>query len=395
MVVGAGFAGLAAALELSAAGRSVMLVDAGEPSSNASASSAGQVGPLFLGGGRAPADAIRALGRGRGEAFARMIAGSGRWLFDLIRHHSIECGARQGYVCAYRNAATLERAAERFEDWKRLGGRCEALAREDLAGHVGTSRYAGGFFLPEGGILNPVQLMEGLLGLLEARGVEVRWRAPIVAIEGEADRFTVRSATGRIEARAVIVATGLDRSSPMAALPRTAYGAACGVAATAPLGDRGSGLLPQGGPVADLDDKAVFAPAIDQEGRLVVSFLLEKEPPRLPASLIPAHRRLARTFPGADLPQFETLSWGRIGITPDGLPRLFRNAAGIVSVSGCNGFGLTMGMSAAREAARLVSGTPAAELSLPVREPRPLPGARIAPALMRSLAAPLANRLGV
>jgi glycine/D-amino acid oxidase-like deaminating enzyme len=66
----------------------------------------------------------------------------------------------------------------------------------------------------------------------------------------------------------------------------------------------------------------------------------------------------------------------------------------MLAVTGCNGFGLTLGMVAAREAARLIAGAPEDSLLLPVSEPKPLPGSRLVPALFRRVLAPAVNRLG-
>ncbi len=117
-------------------------------------------------------------------------------------------------------------------------------------------------------------------------------------------------------------------------------------------------------------------------------------PPALPGSAAPARQRLSRVFPGRDLPAFESLSLGRVGLTPDGLPRLIRGGEGLLAVTGCNGFGLTLGVLAAREAVRHILGRTPDALALPLSEPKPLPAARLMPALLRGVLAPLANRLG-
>ena len=393
-VIGAGFLGLVAAIELAQAGKSVALLEAKDPATNASGASAGQIGPMFLGGGRAPHDVLRVLGEERGGALARLVADSGRWLFDFLEKNKIQCEARQGYLCAYRTEKTLSRAAERFSEWAAYGGKFEPVAGDKLHHHISTTRFAGGYFLPEGGLLNPAQLLTGLISAAQAAGVRVHCRSRVISLDCQGSYWEARTSGSCVKAQAVIVATGVDAASPLPILRSSVYAAGCGVAATAPLGNQEALVLPRRGPVADLDDKAVFAPALTADNRLVASFLLEREPPRLPGSAAPARKRLQRVFPECPLPSFETLSWGRIAITPDGLPRLFRNSDGIIAVGGCNGFGLTLGLIAARQAVRLVLGTPTEQLALPITEPRRLRGAAIAPALFRTVAAPLANRFG-
>ena len=81
-------------------------------------------------------------------------------------------------------------------------------------------------------------------------------------------------------------------------------------------------------------------------------------------------------------------------MTPDGLPRLVRGGEGVLAVTGCNGLGLTLGVLAAREAARHIAGRAPDALALPLSEPEPLLAARLMPALLRGVLVPLANRLG-
>jgi glycine/D-amino acid oxidase-like deaminating enzyme len=204
----------------------------------------------------------------------------------------------------------------------------------------------------------------------------------------------VATAAAGVTARHVLVATGSAGLAAWPGLGRTIWPAPVGIAATAPLPDRGAGLLPGGGPVGDLDDKAIFAPAIIDDGRLLMSFLMSGAAPDIAHAAAPARRRLARAFPGRDLPPFESLSRGNVALTPDGLPRLIRGGDGLLAVTGCNGFGLTLGLLAAREAARHIMGRAPDALALPLSEPKPLPAARLMPALLRNVIAPLANRLG-
>lgn len=393
-VIGFGFVGLAAALELAEAGRSVILIDAGRPGSNASASSAGHVGPMMYGAKRNPDQVIAALGEEMGGRLNRLVAASGRRLFELIDQHGISCEARQGYVCVYRSEKGLARAAALFDRWRAFGGRSERLSRADLDRHVRSSRYAGGFFLPDGGFVNPAKLQAGLATALLHAGAAVHTGTRVTGLQRGASEWVLETPGGRVTAGQVIVAAGLGAGSILPDLVGTIYPVACGVAATAPLLDAGESLLPNGGPVADLEDPAIFAPAISDDKRLILSFLMSARRPALEHSARPAAARFARVFPEAPAPRFQSLSWGRIQLTPDGLPRLFQVDEGLYAVTGCNGLGLTLGMSAGRTAAQLVKGSPPGALALPVTSPAKLKGWKYVPGAMQRLMVPLVNSLG-
>ncbi|WP_432653726.1 NAD(P)/FAD-dependent oxidoreductase [Sphingosinicella terrae] len=396
VVVGAGFAGVAAALELAARGRSVIVLEAEGLAAGASAASAGQVGPLLYGARKTAGQAMARLGLDRGERLNRAVAASGRRLFELIAAHGIDCEARRGFLCVYRSDKSFARAAGRFAEWQRYGGRSETIGRGELGQWIASARYRGGVFLPEGGFLNPARLISGLADAAVGAGIRLHCHSRVAAVRRLGQQWGVQTAAGQAVAPHLLVATGSGGFPAWPELARTFYPVGCGVAATAPLADRAQSLLPRSGPVADMDDPAVFSPAVTADGRLLVSFLLEgrarDDPMRNSA---PARRRLERVFPDRPPPPFESLSAGRLAVTPDGLPRLIRGPEGMLAVTGCNGFGLTLGMLAAREAASFILGTPAGDLALPISEAKPLPAAGLMPALFRSVLAPLANRFGI
>ena len=393
-VIGAGFAGLVAALELAEAGRGVVLLEAGMPGANASAASAGQIGPLFYGARKTPEQVAARLGPERAARLHRAVAASGDWLFDRIAALGIDCDARRGLLAVCRSEKSLARAAAGFAQWEAHGGLWERRDRLAVAHAIRSDRYAGGIFLPQGGMLDPVRLLDGLARNVAAAGGALHAGSRVLSLRRGGDRWTVATAGGSVTARHVLVATGSAGLAAWPGLDKMVYPALVGIAATAPLPARGGALLPEGGPVVDLDDKAIFAPAITADGRLLMSFLMSGAPPALSGSPAPARRRLARVFPGRDLPAFESLSTGRVGLTPDGLPRLVRGGDGLLAVTGCNGFGLTLGVLAAREAVRHIMGRAPDALALPLSDPGPLPAARLMPALLRGVLAPLANRFG-
>ncbi|MES2498534.1 MAG: FAD-dependent oxidoreductase [Pseudomonadota bacterium] len=394
LVIGAGFAGLAAALDLVEGGRSVVVLDAGEIGDSASAASAGQVAPFMYGARRTPDLVVQALGADRGGRLNRRVAASGRWLFDRIAALGIDAEAREGFIGVHRTEASLAAGAAFVAQWAAYGGRPERLGRDDLRGLVGSDRYVGGFRWIDGGIVNPARLVDGMASAAARLGGAIYSRSRVTALRQIGGHWEASTDRGSVVARQVIVATGSAGLPAWPALARTVYAAPVAIAATAPLPDRAAGLLPQGGPVADMDDKAVFSPAVTADGRLVVSFLMNGLNTDIRTAPHPARRRLARAFPDWTVPPFESLSWGQVALTPDGLPRLIQGEDGLIAVTGCNGAGLTLGILAGREAARFALGTPEEALVLPLSPATPLPFARTMPVLLRNLLVPIANHIG-
>jgi sarcosine oxidase len=386
-IIGAGYSGLIAALDLVSRGVSVVVVEADAPGAGASGRNAGHFAPMMLGAKKTPDDVLKALGPVRGKRWNRRVAGSGRALAEIAA--AIPCDMRPGYLCVSRTAAGFDRMRKGFAAWERYGGVFTSLDANEVASRVGTDRYAGGILLPEGGTLHPLKFVLGLAASVRADGGSVYGGTPATAIERHGHMWRVRTPRGHIDAAHVLVATGTDRPI-FPEMAGTVYPVGCSIAATPPLS-----VSPMPGTHAfvDLDDRAIFSPATDAEHRLVVSALSEARHPALPAAARPAERRLTRTYPGF-APRFESLSSGTIGVTPDGLPRLFRLGDNLHALAGCNGFGLTLGIAAAREAAAMIGGTAEHDLALPILDPKALPGRNLLPWIMRTVAVPLMNRLG-
>ena len=389
VIVGAGYLGLVAALALAGRGFSTIVIDTNAPGAGASGRNAGHFAPMMLGGKKTPESAVKALGPVRGERWNLRVAGAGRALAELVTDNAIACDLRPGYLCVARTETSLDRAERTFAAWTPFGGIFTRLDAAEVQRRTGTRRYAGGIFLPEGGTLHPLKLTLGLAAAVQARGGRIHGRTHATAIERQGCVWRVKTSRGHIDAPHVLVATGVSAAPLFPETAASVYPVGCNIAATAPLTAL---LIPEAQAFVDLDASAIFSPTLDAEQRLVVSALSETRSPALPSAAKPAERQLARTYPNFT-PHFQSLSSGTIGMTPDGLPRIFRLGENLHAVAGCNGFGLTLGITAAREAAALIGGATEDDLALPVQTPSPLAGARLIPWAMRTIAVPLMNRL--
>lgn len=393
-VIGAGYTGLTAALVLAEAGRSVMVLDAYDPGFAASGRNAGQILPLMWGARRTPQQISAAAGAAMGERLNRMVAQSGRVLFEWIERHGIACEAQAGLLGVVRSEKSWARQQALMQQWSAFGGRHVAIDRQDLGRYVNSSRYAGGIYFPDGGHVNPLSLTRGLADAVERCGGRIFGSSRVESVQRVAGRWRVATRLGAVDCDKVLVGAGAYADALFPSLRGVGYPVTCGAVATDPLPDRGKSILPGEVAVADLDDPAVFAPRVDARGCLVVSFLLGPKPADMAGALQIIGPRLRRAFPQWEAPPFTRLWTGRFLVSLDGMPRLLRLDQDIYAACVCNGLGHTLGMSAAREMAKLALGAAESELSLPVSAPAPFPASGMLPALLRGVVAPLANRFG-
>jgi glycine/D-amino acid oxidase-like deaminating enzyme len=214
-IVGAGFTGLSAALELSRAGRVVLVLDGLAPGEGASSRNGGMVGS----GHRLTYDQlVRLYGEARAVDILREGLSAFAFTTDLIEREGIACEfQRTGRFRAAWRAADYERIARDVEAQKRvLGLEADMVPRAEQGREVATERYHGGCVYHAHGGLQPALFHQALLGLARAAGAQVQGHTRVQAIEREAESFRLRTARGELRAREVILATNgyTDRAAP-------------------------------------------------------------------------------------------------------------------------------------------------------------------------------------
>lgn len=199
VVIGAGVMGASVAWHLATLGvRSVCLVDAG------SGPGAGSTG--------------RATGGYRAQyASAINVRLSLASRAKLLRFHDDtggDCGYQPvGYLFLAETAAHLEilRAAQRVQHAEGLHEAC-LLAADDIARvqpAVSLDGVVGAAWCPSDGYIRPMGLLTGWLDAAVRAGAQVRWNAPVRALERDGERIAaVHAGTERIPCGAVVNAAG-------------------------------------------------------------------------------------------------------------------------------------------------------------------------------------------
>ena len=206
-IIGGGYTGLSAALTLVKAGRTVIILEAGQPSAGASSRNGGQ-----LGSGNQKFRVADLIARyGQNKAVALISAGTEmlRYVETLISEHEIECDFRRsgrfrGAMCE----DDYKSMARDMEDLHRFAGvEFMVVPRESQHLEVGTARYFGGSVLPNDAALNPGHFHHGLLKCVTSAGAKICTNTRAIAINSEPGRHTVTTSAGSVSAKEVLVAT--------------------------------------------------------------------------------------------------------------------------------------------------------------------------------------------
>lgn len=111
---------------------------------------------------------------------------------------------RTGQLQVALTAAHMEECKRNLDVAAKLGIHgYRLLNKEEIQAEVNSPRYIGGLFVPGGGNLNPIKLIDKLKSELTAKGVRIFEHSPVVSL----DNGLVHCKNGTVKARKIILAT--------------------------------------------------------------------------------------------------------------------------------------------------------------------------------------------
>ena len=206
LVIGAGYAGLSAALAAQECGARVVVVEAGDPGQGASTRNGGMFGAHPRLGWSALAGKF---GAGVADALFAEAKPSLDWARNLIRANGIDCDLQEtgriqlawtpGHFANQRQLAKT--VTEKSEVEARI------VERADLGQEIATEHYFGGLLFPEHCAIHPAKFHQGLLRTVRARDIPVVHHAPVTALDAAGSEHLAHTPKGRIRAAKVVLAT--------------------------------------------------------------------------------------------------------------------------------------------------------------------------------------------
>jgi len=355
VVIGSGFAGLSAALEVARGGASVAVLDAGPLGGGASSRSGGMVSSgqkLVL------TAALKGLPAAKQAAALQDSKATFEFLKDLVARESLDadlqlCGRFFGAFVP-KHLATLKRNAETLR--ARTGVTIRILSREQQREEVGSDYFHGGFVVEDYGGLHPAKLNRALRDAARGAGARLFSHARVLGTARDGDGHTVRTERGDIRAQHVLYATNgyTDGASPWLQkrlVPVMSY-----QIATEPLPpglmDR---LIPRRRMVTDSRMELTYTRPSPDGTRILFGCrprALQMEPKHMALAL---RARMLRFWP-ALAPVRLTHAWGGfVAMTADRFPHVAEQD-GVMHAVGCNGNGVALMTFLGWHAAQLMLG---------------------------------------
>ena len=345
VVVGAGYCGLSAARTLAQGGRSVAVLDAGDPGSGASTRNHG----MLSGGLKLSPKTDRLVGPERALALRQTAFESFGFIKDLVRDEALDVDyAHTGRWFGAHSRTWYDRLKARRDDLERAYGyHAHMVPRDEQRTEIATDYYHGGMVVEESASVHPAKLFAAMRHLAEAAGAGVFGGAVVDAIDGDAGAMTVRTSRGTIRARHVMVAANayVGRFSKALSpylrrrvIPVVAY-----LVATEELPvELARSLLPNDRMGADTQ-RSIFAYRLSPDGRRVIFNARPWHRSEIDErSVTPSvHRQMCLLWPQLRDTRI-THTWkGLVGFTFDRLPHVGVKD-GVMFATGCQGNGVAL-----------------------------------------------------
>jgi len=340
-IVGGGFTGLSLALHLSEAGVAAHVFESEEIGFGGSGRNVGLVNPgIWL----PPDDVRKLLGKTRGQKFLDLFGQAPEYVFNLIERFQIRAEAtKAGTIHAAHAPAGMKELRGRYATWKAMGAPVELLSREEITAKTGTESFFGGLLDNRAGTINPMGYARGLARASRAAGASISTGTRVTSLSKDGPYWRLNLDRGETAlANRVILATNAYSNEIWPGLSDIITPIHYFQISTEPLGEKSKDVLPEGHGLWDTA-KVMFSLRRDIFGRIILGSMGKVIGGERGLTRIWAQRTLKRLYPNLENVIWEPPWHGKIGMTPDHLPRILNPAHNLYALLGYNGRGITTG----------------------------------------------------
>jgi gamma-glutamylputrescine oxidase len=351
-VVGAGFTGLSAALELAEAGLRVVLLEAEHVGWGCSGRNGGQINPgLACDHSRT----VTELGAEDARKVWQLTLDGVELLRSRVAQYTIDCDLKVGILLV----ANKPRHVPELQGWQeQLQGlgydQLEYHPRDSLQ-HLLRADYQAGVMDWGGGDLHPLKYVQGLALAAEAAGAQILERSAVLDYGDEGTGVRVRSAQGSVRAQHLLLAGNayLDKLLPWyrkGFMPIGSY-----IGATRPLGELAATLIPSRAAVCDMNTLIDYY-RLSADNRLLFggrASARDAQPNALRATM---RQRMGQVFPALAEEDFEYLWGGQVAMTLSKAPVFGRLGKRTLYAQGYSGQGVALAGMAGKLMAQTVLG---------------------------------------
>lgn len=338
-ILGAGYTGLSAALELSLAGYKVAVVEAETVGYGASGRNGGQICSGF---NKGMGFIESTFGKDVAQATWEIADAAPKLVGERVERYKIDCDLKWGYLHAAERKGHIDDLKEMQAEYAAYGVEDTTLYEgEAVKERIGTDRYVAALWESGGGHLHPLNYCIGLAKAAEEAGATIFEHSRAIRLD-TGDKPAIHTEQGSVRAEFLVLAGNAYLRELEPYLFRRLMPVGSYILATEPLSEnRWKSLLPQDDAVANTnfivdyyrlsaDKRMLFG------GRATYSGM---EPQDLGSFIRP---RMLHVFPQLDDVRIDHVWGGYIGITLDRMPHVGRIGSRTYFSQGYSGHGLAL-----------------------------------------------------
>lgn len=352
-VIGAGFTGMSAALELAEKGFSVIVLEGTRIGFGASGRNGGQI---VNGYSRDLETIAGRYGQEKAVKLGEMSLEGGQIIRERVAKYGIDCDLVDGgFFAAFTQKQIQEMEANKTH-WEKHGhSGLEMVSKAEVGHYVKSDRYAGGMIDRFGGHIHPLNYVLGEAAAVEKLGGRIFENSRVIGVE-KGTSPTVRTAHGKVTAKYVLVCGNAYLGELLPEIGDRMMPVSSQVMATEPL-DAGliESLLPANYCVEDAnyildyyrrtsDNRLLYGGGIGYGG---------SDPADLTSVIRP---NMLKTFPQLKDVKIDFAWSGNFALTLTRIPHMGRLSENIYFSHGDSGHGVTTTQLLGRILAEVVSG---------------------------------------
>ncbi len=354
-VIGGGFTGLSAALNLAERGYDVVLLEAERIGFGAS----GRCGGLVGSGQRMDVlEMEEAFGYERSRALWDCAELAKEEIRHRVRQHDIRCDLQDGQLVGVHKKSYVGWPRELADALAERYGypHCASLDAEEVRAKVATKRFLEGLYDEQAMTLHPLNFVLGLAAAAEAAGVKIFERSRVTHYTRH-DPARVETAEGTVTASFVVLACNgylekLDSRVARKIMPINNF-----MIATEPLGEERARRLIDGRYGVHDTRFVVNYFRLSEDGRLLFGGG-ENYRYHFPRDILNFVRKyMLRIFPQLDDVRIDYAWGGTLSITVNRLPYVGRLKPNVYTGAGYSGHGIAIATFAGKVIAEAVAGT--------------------------------------
>ena len=353
-IIGAGFTGISAALELAAQNIPTVVLESVKVGFGASGRNGGQI----VNGYSRDLDVIaNRYGPTAGAAIGAMALEGGAIIRERIAKYNIACDlAEGGLFCAF-TPKQLEGLRHHKKIWADYGHHAmDILTPAEMQKHVVTNRYAGALLDHLGGHIHPLNLVQGEAEAAESHGAVIYENTPAIAIDAGASPV-VKTPNGEVRCKTILACGNAYLGNLLPEITSRVMPVTTQIIATEPLGAEAAKLLPSNVCAEDAnyvldyyrrtpDNRILYGGGIVYGGTDSDSITAKIRP------------NMLKTFPSLKSAKIDYAWSGNFALTLTRFPQMGRLGQNLLFSHGCSGHGVTTTHLLGRLLAEAVTGTP-------------------------------------